>query len=111
MEVSLITKEEAKDQWKTRVDEFKASGLSQTAWCKTKNINLRTFSYWITKFKNNTQQKVKQPNWIALKSNEIEKKTESSPLTVKIGKAVLEIDTEFDPKLLSDVLKVLNALC
>jgi hypothetical protein len=106
-----MTKEEAKNQWKASVDEFKASGLSQTAWCKTKNINLRTFSYWITKFKNNTQQKVKQPNWIALKSNEMVKKTKSSPLTVKIGKAVLEIDTEFDPKHLSNILKVLNALC
>ena len=106
-----MTKEEVRNQWIARVDEFKASGLSQTAWCKTKSINLRTFSHWITKFKNNTQQKVKQPNWIALKSNEFEKKTKRSSVTVKVGKAVLEIDTEFDPKLLSDVLKVLNTLC
>jgi len=106
-----MKKEEAQNQWLARVLEFKASGLSQTAWCKTKNINNRTFSYWVTKSKNTTQQKVKQSNWIALKSNELEKKPKHSSITVKIGKAVLDIDPEFDPKLLSDVLQVLNAQC
>lgn len=106
-----MKKEEVRNQWIARVDEFNASGLSQTAWCKEKNINLRTFSHWITKFKNNTQPKVKKSNWITLKSNELEKKTKNSKITVKIGKAVLDIDSEFDPKHLSDILKVLNALC
>ncbi len=106
-----MKKEEVRNQWIARVAEFKASGLSQIAWCKTKNINNRTFSHWVTEFKNNTQQKVKQSNWISLKANDFEKKTKNLPLTVKIGKAVLDIDSEFDPKHLSEVLKVLYALC
>ena len=106
-----MKKEEVRNQWIDRVAEFKASGLSQTAWCKTKNINLRTFSHWVTKSKNNTQQKGKQSNWIALKSSELEQKPKSSSITVKIGQAALEINSDFDPQLLSNILKVLNALC
>ena len=106
-----MTKEDSQNQWTARVAEFKVSGLSQTAWCKTKNINNRTFSYWVTKSKNTTQQKVKQSNWIALKSSELEQKPKSPSITVKIGQAALEINSDFDPKLLSNILKVLNALC
>lgn len=106
-----MNKEDSQNQWVARVAEFKVSGLSQTAWCKAKNINNRTFSYWVTKSKNATQQKVKQSNWVALKSDELEKKPKNSSLTITIGKAVLNINSEFDPKLLSNIVKVLNALC
>ncbi|MDP3641410.1 MAG: hypothetical protein Q8R43_03135, partial [Alphaproteobacteria bacterium] len=29
------------------VDAFKASGLSQTAFCKTQNINFKSFNNWV----------------------------------------------------------------
>jgi hypothetical protein len=40
-----MTKVEQQSQWAARVNEYKSSGLSQAAWCKTKKINLRTFNY------------------------------------------------------------------
>ena len=47
-----MTREESQKEWTARIAEFKASGQSQTAWCKTKNINRRIFTYWLAKFKN-----------------------------------------------------------
>lgn len=108
-----MTKEELRNEWAAKIAEFKASGQNQSAWCRVKNINLRTFNYWFTKFKKTIPQTNNKSRWITItpppeEHKEIQKK---SVLTVKIGNAVLELNADFDPHLFSSVVKVLNSLC
>lgn len=106
-----MTREESQKEWGTRIIEFKASGQSQTAWCKTKKINRRKFTYWFAKFKNTISQANKPSSWIALKASELEENSKESVLTVKIGQAIIEVKSDFDSKLFVSIVKVLSSLC
>jgi len=106
-----MTKVEQQSQWAARVNEFKASGLSQAAWCKTKKINLRTFNYWFVKSNKAVSQTIKPSSWISLKASELNKIPKASTLTVKIGQAVVEVKPGFDSKLLLNIVEALSSLC
>ena len=106
-----MTKAEQHSQWATRVNEFKASGQSQSTWCKTKNINLRTFNYWFVKSNKTVPQTSKPSNWIFLKASERNDSPKVSTLTVKIGQAIIEVKSDFDPKHLLNIVEALSSLC
>ncbi|MDM1506877.1 IS66 family insertion sequence element accessory protein TnpB [Myroides odoratimimus] len=36
------------------VEDWQASGLTQSKYCESVGINLATFSYWVVKYKNKT---------------------------------------------------------
>lgn len=44
-----MTKKERKQQWKTRIEAYKTSGLSKVAFCKQNNISVRQLHYWLKK--------------------------------------------------------------
>lgn len=44
-----MTKQELQQQWKSRIAAYRASGLSQVAFCKAQNTSLRQLSYWLRK--------------------------------------------------------------
>jgi hypothetical protein len=44
-----MTKKERKQQWKTRIEAYKTSGLSKVAFCKQHNISVRQLHYWLKK--------------------------------------------------------------
>lgn len=104
----LMKKEQLKSEWEAKVAEFKASGLTQTQWCKEKDINLRSFNRWYNILKNETPKYQKNQKWIPLK---IEESSVNMYLNIKVGKAVIEVTENFNPKILSNVLKVLNEIC
>ena len=106
-----MIKENSLKTWEEKINQFKQSGQNQTVWCKEKGINLRTFNKWYNKFKNQApanQAAQGVQNWIPL---EIVEKTSNLPLNIKVGKVVIEVNEGFNPKLLSDVVKVLGATC
>lgn len=36
-----------RDEWKTLVEQWRASGKTMTAWCQEQQIHKNTFIYWI----------------------------------------------------------------
>lgn len=103
-----MTEKQNEQEWKTKIEKFKKSGLTQTQWCKEKGINLRNFNRWYNLLKNQVPNDKKKTNWIPLK---IEKKDMNLSLNIKIGKATIEVPEEFNRKLLSDIIQVVIEIC
>lgn len=49
----------------SHVEDWKASGLTQSKYCESVGINLATFSYWVVKYKSETVQEGSS-NFIAI---------------------------------------------
>jgi hypothetical protein len=119
MEVIKVINNALNMEWKEKVDEFKLSGKSQIEWCKERNIHPRRFSYWFLKFKNDIDEKDPAINWIPVSidnhidknNNKITSSTTNKSITIRIGKAVVEIEKGFDASLLAEAVKVLGAIC
>ena len=106
--------------WEKRYQEFKASGKSQAAWCKERNINPNTFNYWYLRFKTTKapvpKQDKKPVKWLALNTNKIEIKPEANNVStyaidVKIANVIIEVKPGFAPEHLLNIVKTLSELC
>ena len=92
--------------WQRKLDDQQASGLSITAWCLQQDICPQTFYYWRKRLTRSTPEAV-QPQWVALAPAR-----EADPLlTLRVGQVAIEVTAGFDPRLLADVLTVLEARC
>lgn len=113
-----MSKEEVRKQWEKRVEEYKASNMSASAWCRANNINPSTFWYWLNrdKTKVNTSVKLKkeseQLEWLPIEIKD-DKKTEINEDTfvVKIGSAIIEVKEGFNRNLFKDIIDVLVSSC
>lgn len=41
----------------SHVEDWQVSGLTQSKYCESVGINLATFSYWVVKFKSETERR------------------------------------------------------
>lgn len=57
-----MTKEQLRKEWEAKIAEFKISGKSQSAWCREKSINLRTFNRWYVWSRKNSERQEKPAN-------------------------------------------------
>jgi hypothetical protein len=113
-EVSVMTKEELKElrnEWETRISEFKTSGQSQAAWCREKNINQRTFNYWYRKLKNTSSSEENTTNWLSMKLERRFEHPEASAINIKLGNAIIETKPEFNTEHLLKIIRTLSSLC
>jgi hypothetical protein len=95
-----MTQEQLRKQWADQVAAFKASGQSTTDWCTEQNIKPSQLRYWLRKDKN-IQTKT---TWLPLNLDDTD-----APLLVKVGQVTVEVKPGFDPRLLLDVVKALQA--
>lgn len=102
---------ELRNEWETRINEFKASGQSQVAWCREKEINSRTFNYWYRKLKNADDYEKKSTNWLSMKLEKRFEQPEALTINIKIGNATIETNPGFDTEHLLKVIRTLNSLC
>ncbi|KYH30053.1 MULTISPECIES: IS66 family insertion sequence element accessory protein TnpA [Moorella] len=108
-----MTKAERQALWETRIAEYKKSGQSVREWCAThEDVNPKQLWYWLRKYKN---QDVVYPGnsnrWLPVEIREPSSGVQGNSLLVRIGKTCIEVKPGFDPALLSQVVKVLVALC
>lgn len=54
-----MNRKERFEQWKQRIEDCRASGLTQKLWCEENQISLSTFRYW-----NRRIREVEQPETI-----------------------------------------------
>jgi hypothetical protein len=60
----MSTHAELERVWKDRVEEFKASGLSQAEWCRRHGLRPKRLSYWFGKFQKADMQPEEEAQWL-----------------------------------------------
>ena len=82
------------EQWQQRIQEWKASGLSQAAWCKQQNLKPTQLSYWHRKFEPKTAEPAKKQHPNAFNPIAVAEKPVISPLTLSLpcGASITGID-------------------
>ena len=100
-----MTHTERRQQWKNRIEAYKASGLSAREFCRQHSITTRQLYYWLRKetLKEQTDNTVQ---WLSVSLSSKEDIAEDNFLTVKVGPAVIEVRQGFDEELLLHVVKV-----
>jgi len=106
-----MTKQELQQHWKERIAAYRASGLSQVAFCREQDISLRQLSYWLRKEAKKETVTATSTRWLPVEINNQGAASENNSLQIKMGPASIEIRPGFDQKLLLDVLKTLKVLC
>lgn len=113
---------EGRPVWEKRFNEFKASGKTQAAWCKEKNINPNTFNFWYLRLKREKTQPEKQieksVKWLAIDTKEIEINPQANigatprqVIDIKIANMTIEVTPGFEPEHLLNIVKTLSKLC
>ncbi|MCK8487061.1 hypothetical protein M0651_07760 [Paenibacillus sp. MBLB2552] len=46
--------EETREHWKARISDYRASGLTMSAWCAANGCKTDQLKYWLYKAKNNS---------------------------------------------------------
>ena len=85
-----------KIDWQKKVEEYRQSKMSKSAWCKEQGIAPSTFHYHIDKF--SAKKAVKF----------VELKPSFTGLRLRIGSVLLELDSDFDKATLKRFLSVLE---
>ena len=93
-------KAELRKVWETRVAEFQASGLSAPKWCEQHDLKPNQLRYWLKKF--SRKQEPAQVQWLPLDLSE------PAAIAIRVEKAVIEVQPDFDPELLLRVVRTLS---
>ena len=108
----MISKAELRKQWEERVAEYRSSGLSVTEWCKERDLKPHQLRVWLRKFKPAENAVGLVPSkWMALEIGSPGSHDSANCLLVKVGHAVIEVRSGFNPSLLSEVVRSLSAVC
>lgn len=97
-------------EWVKLIEEFKISGKTQAQWCREKNLKVKAFNFQYRKYKKESKTnivEVNKTNWLPVELKPII----LSKLSIKVGKAVIEIENGYNERLLQDVVRSLEAIC
>ena len=113
------------NHWASALHERRASGLSIRQWCRENGVGEKTYYYWQRKLREAAIQNLKPtainlepggqalvPNgWAAVSEGILEPSTESSAVTIEIGKFRVSAGKDTSPEQLEKTLRVLMKLC
>lgn len=106
-----MKKTELQIEWERRIAVFRASGQSQSKWCKINNLSLHQLRYWLKKIEHTTKTQAEpSTKWIPVSMEEIRQEPDEI-LQIKIGVAAIEVKPGFNPSFLADVVRTLKTLC
>jgi hypothetical protein len=104
-------KDQLRQLWAARIADYRASGLTMSAWCAANHCTTNQLKYWLYKAKNMppSSSTASSPRWVALAVADGQPKAPvSSALVVCIGQARIELHPGFDPQLLREVVHALG---
>jgi hypothetical protein len=105
-----MTHDEVRQVWEGRIAAYQASGQSATEWCAMHQLLPRQLWYCLRKFKATNKSVTPSSRWMAINvAKPFEEKV--TTLHVRIGSAVIEVKSGYNPALLSDVVRTLQTLC
>lgn len=95
------------DLWKSRIAQYRDSGLSAKEWCKKYQVSYHAIKYWITKLnkKSTNKSKGSEPVFVAVSSKTVNTK---SPIVIHFGEVSIEILDNCSENLLSNLMGVLK---
>jgi hypothetical protein len=105
-----MSQAEVRHQWEVRITAYRSIGQSAAEWCAAHHLQPRQLWYWIRKFKTPKDTVTPSSRWMALNVDYSFKETESA-LLIRIGSAVIEVNSSFNPALFSEVVRTLQTLC
>ena len=108
-----MTKAEQQKLWENRIAEYRASGQKAIEWCAAHIVTPRQLWYWLRKFRNqNSPSHTRSTRWLPVElSEQPPAEQDDGSLLIRIGQAGIEVKPGFNPELLSQVIRVLVALC
>lgn len=104
-----MSREEIRVKWEARIHAFRASGERATHWCKANHINRRQFYAWIKRVDAApSSSHVKPATFIPVQVTSETKSVPSSRICIRIGAAVIELESGFDAALLRKIVHALE---
>jgi hypothetical protein len=105
-----MAREEIRMKWESRITAFRASGEKATNWCKANQVNRRQLYAWMKKLdaSSSAPTAVTRALFIPVQVAPETKQELSACLRIRIGAAVIEVDTGFHPALLREVVRALE---
>lgn len=88
--------------WVEKIADFRASGLSGEKWCAINNQKTNRLWYWLKKLDPQQEASVR---WLPVDLSD-----PGPALTIRIGPAMIEVRSGFDPQLLVKVVKTVSAI-
>lgn len=98
-----MERKKSAEEWRRVFEEWRASGMSRSAFCREKDIAFSTFDYW--KKKVSGRQRL-----VRLSGVMLPKSTASTIRVVVDERVTVELSRGFDEEELSVVLRTLGAL-
>jgi hypothetical protein len=105
----MIPSRDRLSEWRDRLSEYRSSGLTVAAWCRKNGLSEFTYYYWRRRIASSSAcapTAVVEQQWLPLAVT-VEGSTVQQ-LTVRIGRAEIDVSAGFDPGLLASVVKVLE---
>jgi len=106
-----MIKETLAAEWRERLAEHAASGLSVHEWCELHNIPEHRYYYWRTRLSASKPATSHSAvvDWISLPTKATRASLQrSTVLTVRVGTAAIDIAPGFDPALLCAIVSALG---
>jgi hypothetical protein len=109
----MTSKEQRRHEWTVRIADYKASGLTMSAWCTTQHFSLHKLKYWIRQLKDDSPSAVttSPARWVPLSVTDQSLAISASSLVVRVGQASIELRADFDPHLLRKIVQALEIPC
>jgi hypothetical protein len=103
--------ESLRDEWQLRFEEFSCSEMTVGDWCRENLIPLHQFYYWRRKFAADAApSKSDASAWLAVDVREpAPNPTAPSGVSIRLGRAVVDVSAGFDSSVLRAVVAALGA--
>lgn len=92
--------------WKTRVQEFRASGLSGPEWCARQGLKVKQLHYWKRKFQT-PDADASDTTWVVMDEAGTTANRSGAAMLVTVGPATIAVPPGFDPQLLQHLVRAL----
>lgn len=102
---------EVQEYWKNQIAEFLKSGLDRKTYCEQNNLKMHSLDYWRSKLKRRspTGDKKAPGKWVTLQVADQE--AGNAGIRIRVGRLVIELDSNFNRDALADVLKIAGSAC
>lgn len=87
-------------EWASRIEAFRASGMTQRRWAEAQGLSEDRVSYWYRKL-GRPPESPTEPTWVPLTATS----QDVSPLRIRVGPVEIEVTTGFNPQLLQAVIQ------
>ncbi|WP_025683047.1 IS66 family insertion sequence element accessory protein TnpA [Paenibacillus maysiensis] len=110
----MTDRDKRRHEWTIRVADYKASGLTMSAWCTANHRSKESLKYWLRKLKqDSSSSSTHSTNWLPITVADPPSAAivNASTLIVRIGQASIELHPDFDPHLLCKIVHALESPC